>query len=60
MNNPDGHVAIGAIKLLLAYAYGRPCERVALTGAEGDLVEPQVTIYLPFNKRHSHGSDILP
>ncbi len=33
-SNPDGHTAIGAIKLLLAYGYGRPRERVEVFSTE--------------------------
>jgi hypothetical protein len=51
-NNPDGHVAIGAIKLLFAYGYGRPRERVVLTGMEGAPLEPKVIFYMPDNARH--------
>ncbi len=54
VNNPDGHVAIGAIKLLLAYAYGRPCAGVELTGAEDSPPEPQVLFYIPSKERHAN------
>jgi len=42
------------LALAFAYAYGKPRERVELTGAEGDPLEPKVTIYMPFNARHAN------
>lgn len=42
-----------------AYAYGKPRERVELTGAESCSL-PNVTIYMPHNERHSRGSNVLP
>ena len=38
--------------LAFAYAYGKPRERVELTGAESGPL-PNVTIYMPYNERHA-------
>lgn len=40
--------------IAFSYAYGRPRERVELTGAEGGPPEPQVQFYLPSNERHAN------
>jgi hypothetical protein len=39
------------LALTFAYAYGRPCERVELTGAESGPLEPQVIFYIPSKER---------
>lgn len=53
-NSRDGHIAIKAIGLLLAYGFGKPRERVELTGTEGAPLEPKVIFYMPDNARHAN------
>jgi hypothetical protein len=42
------------LALAFAYAYGKPRERVELTGAESGPLEPQVIFYIPSKERHAN------
>lgn len=48
----DGHIAIKAIKILLAYGFGKPSERIQLSGLDSDGCSDRVVFYLPNNPRH--------
>ena len=41
------------LTLAFHYAYGRPRERVELSGVDGDTLGPKVIFYLPENKRQT-------
>ena len=41
------------LTLAFHYAYGRPRERVELSGVEGDTLGPKVVFYLPENQRQT-------
>lgn len=53
----DGDVSIKAIKILLAYGFGRPPERIELSGTGSDAASSQVVFYMPDNQRHN-GLDV--
>jgi hypothetical protein len=42
------------LALAFAYAYGKPRERVELTGAENAPLEPQMIFYLPSKDPHAN------
>ena len=41
------------LTLAFHYAYGRPRERLELTGADSDSLFPKVVFYLPVNQRQT-------
>ena len=41
------------LTLAFHYAYGRPRERIELTGVDGDTISPKIVFYLPDNHRQT-------
>lgn len=54
VKDEDCDVSIKAIKILLAYGFGRPPESIELGGAGSDAPSSQIVFYMPDNQRHNN------